>query len=147
MRYTILPFVFTLFLLGTSCDDKEEELIVVDPTVGVERFLMQLVPYFSNPYIGKVSENNLVTYHGYVMPNYSETTDVFVTVTASRDITLSYEGEIKELGSEFQIDELFKSTFFDLGFFSEEPGTIDLTLDFRNSLDSKYQVKHTIILE
>lgn len=155
MKRTIISFaaIFVVAFLS-SCTDDEPELLVEDSTVGVERFLMQLLPGYSNPHIGKVSENNLVTYQGYVMPNYLKTTDVFVTVTASRDIGFSYQGEIKELRSEFQIDELFEEgssgvfvTFFNLKFFSDEPGTIGLTLNFRNSLGSKFPVEHTIILE
>lgn len=149
MKRTIIS-VATIIVVAflSSCTDDEPKLLVEDSTVGVERFLMQLLPGYSNPHIGQVSENNLITYQGYVMPNYLKTTDVFVTVTASRDIAFSYQGEIKELGSEFQIDELFgEGSFFNLKFFSDDPGTIDLTLDFRNSVGSKFPVEHTIILE
>lgn len=158
-KFIFLPTLL-LFFLSCSNDDSHED-IIDDGTVGVERFLMQLSPQFSNPHRANTGATNSITYQGYVMPNYlGGKVEVFVTITSDSDITISYADEEKSLGEEFKVDELFKElkndegvgtgaydNFFDLGLSSEAVGEKNLVLNFRNSLGSTFRVSNTVILE
>lgn len=148
-----LAFLVLFTLVSCSSDDNEEQL-VDDGTVGVERFLIStstqaLAEIKNEPVMGELSKDNYISIQGYVMPNYYASTKVFLTIEnlSSDDISFKYGGKEVNAGEEFQIVEFFsEGSFSSIKYNPASGNKAEFDLVFRNSLGSVFKIPYSATL-
>lgn len=143
--YLVLVLMFSL----VSCNNDDEQPIVNDGTVGVERFLITTAlevrsavleeqPELDYPEtLAVLGKENFATWTDYVSPEYTDTR-AFLTIQnpSSSDIIFTYDNKIVNVGEEFELKTPFTNTDIPLKYLPSSGTNVEFDLVFRNSLGS-----------